>query len=65
MVYKIFLFWSVSFDVDKDITLDLSLTGLPVIDASSVNLGLKVGNTKLYFHVIHFHVSYYHLVSFL
>lgn len=32
---------NVSFDVDQDITLDLPLTDLPVIDASSLNLGLK------------------------
>ncbi|XP_070766469.1 bactericidal permeability-increasing protein [Enoplosus armatus] len=32
---------NVSFDVDQDLTLDLPLTGLPVIDASSLNLGLK------------------------
>ncbi|XP_076597365.1 bactericidal permeability-increasing protein [Chaetodon auriga] len=31
----------VSFDVDRDLTLELPLTGLPIIDASSLNLGLK------------------------
>ncbi|XP_044066356.1 lipopolysaccharide-binding protein [Siniperca chuatsi] len=31
----------VSFDVDQDLTLDLPLTGLPVIDASNLNLGFK------------------------
>ncbi|XP_069549914.1 bactericidal permeability-increasing protein [Brachyistius frenatus] len=34
-------FMNVSFDVDQVLTLDLALTGLPVIDASSLNLGLK------------------------
>ncbi|XP_026188789.1 bactericidal permeability-increasing protein [Mastacembelus armatus] len=32
---------NVSFDVDQVLSLNLSLTGLPVIDASSLNLGLK------------------------
>ncbi|KAM9350475.1 bactericidal permeability-increasing protein [Symphorus nematophorus] len=32
---------NVSFDVDQDVALDLPLTGLPVINASSLNLGLK------------------------
>ncbi|XP_041801740.1 bactericidal permeability-increasing protein [Chelmon rostratus] len=32
---------NVSFDVDHDLTLDLPLTGLPVINSSSLNLGLK------------------------
>ncbi|KAM6981800.1 bactericidal permeability-increasing protein [Tautogolabrus adspersus] len=32
---------NVSFDVNQDLTLDLPLTGLPVINASSLNLGLK------------------------
>lgn len=32
---------NVSFDVDQDLTLDLPLTGLPVIDASNLNLGFK------------------------
>ncbi|XP_065817018.1 bactericidal permeability-increasing protein [Labrus bergylta] len=32
---------NVSFDVNQDLTIDLPLTGLPVIDASSLNLGLK------------------------
>ncbi|XP_074500892.1 bactericidal permeability-increasing protein-like [Sebastes fasciatus] len=32
---------NVSFEVGQDFTFDLSLTGAPVIDASSMNLGLK------------------------
>ncbi|XP_073326235.1 bactericidal permeability-increasing protein [Pagrus major] len=32
---------NVSFDVNQVVTLDLPLTGLPVVDASSLNLGLK------------------------
>lgn len=32
---------NVSFDVDQDLSLDLPLTGLSVINASSLNLGLK------------------------
>ncbi|KAK2851184.1 hypothetical protein Q5P01_007460 [Channa striata] len=32
---------NISFDVDQVLTLDLPLTGLPVINASSLNLGLK------------------------
>uniref|UniRef100_UPI0037E7917B bactericidal permeability-increasing protein n=1 Tax=Semicossyphus pulcher TaxID=241346 RepID=UPI0037E7917B len=32
---------NVSFDVNQDLTIDLALTGTPVIDASSLNLGLK------------------------
>ncbi|XP_040905562.1 lipopolysaccharide-binding protein [Toxotes jaculatrix] len=32
---------NVSIDVDQALTLDLSLTGLPIIDVSSLNLGLK------------------------
>nr|XP_046251919.1 lipopolysaccharide-binding protein [Scatophagus argus] len=32
---------NVSFDVDQFLTLDLPLTGSPLIDASSLNLGLK------------------------
>ncbi|KAL6119923.1 uncharacterized protein ACO6RY_04385 [Pungitius sinensis] len=31
----------VSFDVDVDFVFDLPLTGIPIIDASSMNLGLK------------------------
>ncbi|XP_030280279.1 bactericidal permeability-increasing protein [Sparus aurata] len=32
---------NVSFNVNQVVTLDLPLTGLPVVDASSLNLGLK------------------------
>ncbi|XP_040007580.1 bactericidal permeability-increasing protein [Xiphias gladius] len=32
---------NVSFDVDQALSFDLSLTGLPVMDVSSLNLGLK------------------------
>ncbi|XP_036958963.1 bactericidal permeability-increasing protein [Acanthopagrus latus] len=32
---------NVSFDVNQVVTLDLPLTGLPIVDASSLNLGLK------------------------
>lgn len=35
--------FSVSIDVNKDLTLDLSLTDEPVVDVSSLNVGLKVG----------------------
>lgn len=35
--------FSVSIDVNKDLILDLPLTGEPVVDASSLNVGLKVG----------------------
>lgn len=41
-VLKCFLFYSVSFDVDQVLTLDLPLTDAPVINASSLNLGFKV-----------------------
>ncbi|XP_034552733.1 lipopolysaccharide-binding protein [Notolabrus celidotus] len=32
---------NVSFDVNQDLNIDLPLSGLPIIDASSLNLGLK------------------------
>lgn len=43
--------------MDQDLTLDLPLTGLPVIDASNLNLGFKVRIHKFkQFHVIHFNI---------
>lgn len=38
----IFLLSSVSFDVDENVTFDLPLISIPIVNASSMNLGLKV-----------------------
>lgn len=46
---NLIIFWSVSFD-DGKLTLEMPLTSSPVVDASSLSLGFKVGNTHKHTH---------------